>query len=663
MLDGDAIVIPLYRSGPAGVDGPSAYQIAVAGGFVGTQAQWLASLKGQDGGVTGNANGLTIIPTGGTEQALPDALAHAAQADAAAGTATSGLMTPSLTRLAILGGTIAASAGTPSPRTLPDWLGTLRLRDAVNVRDFSGFDPTGTSDSTAAFLSALATGRSVRFDGTPAISGVLRLLFDGQQLMSLDPQARLVTSAAAGNIIEIGNGTDYIINAGLVGGWRIWSTVVRNTGTYAVLAQKLARGIIDATPGSFEDQTSDGNRLHHGIGLDTCSCIDITRNVCGFQGTALACWAAGNSSAEINFWGIINGGSTATPAPFGRVGVHVGGGVGGLRLHQGGVQTCGVGVLISTDLAPGVSNREVFIHAGFSPDSNRNRNILVKTNSVLWLEAPNVYSGGAGTLPAGATLAAGEGVGLEIVAPQLNPSFSNLAGMAVTGCQSDGLVIGDGNVNLTGLRSRWNGRNPTLGGSGVRLKGTARQGVHAFGVITEQNGLKEDGTASAGGGYGWAIETGADNFILEGGAAVGNVSGPLLMPDQPAMTRQIKNILGLGTRYATYTPTVTANSGGTFGSVSATGQYLATDDGIDIYVEITIADPGSAVGGVGFTLPPGYPVGASWFFDGQSRNAGGYGLIGTAGAGQTQVVIFRYDVATPILAGAKLCITGHYRVA
>ena len=47
-------------TGPAGVNGASAYQVAVANGFSGTEAQWLASLTGPAGepgqvGATGPA--------------------------------------------------------------------------------------------------------------------------------------------------------------------------------------------------------------------------------------------------------------------------------------------------------------------------------------------------------------------------------------------------------------------------------------------------------------------------------------------------------------------------------------------------------------------------------------------------------------------------------
>ncbi len=40
---------PEGPQGPAGADGDSAYEVAVAGGFTGTEAEWLASLEGPQG--------------------------------------------------------------------------------------------------------------------------------------------------------------------------------------------------------------------------------------------------------------------------------------------------------------------------------------------------------------------------------------------------------------------------------------------------------------------------------------------------------------------------------------------------------------------------------------------------------------------------------------
>lgn len=63
---------PTGATGPAGADGDSAYEIAVANGFVGTESQWLASLVGPQGpagndGATGPAGPAGPgLPAGGT---------------------------------------------------------------------------------------------------------------------------------------------------------------------------------------------------------------------------------------------------------------------------------------------------------------------------------------------------------------------------------------------------------------------------------------------------------------------------------------------------------------------------------------------------------------------------------------------------------------------
>lgn len=57
------------NTGPIGADGLSAYQVAVANGFVGTLSQWLASLKGDKGdtGATGSTGAAGQgVPVGGT---------------------------------------------------------------------------------------------------------------------------------------------------------------------------------------------------------------------------------------------------------------------------------------------------------------------------------------------------------------------------------------------------------------------------------------------------------------------------------------------------------------------------------------------------------------------------------------------------------------------
>lgn len=48
----DASFRQIRVAGPAGPNGPSAYDVAVSQGFVGTEAEWLATLVGPPGEVT-----------------------------------------------------------------------------------------------------------------------------------------------------------------------------------------------------------------------------------------------------------------------------------------------------------------------------------------------------------------------------------------------------------------------------------------------------------------------------------------------------------------------------------------------------------------------------------------------------------------------------------
>ncbi|NUQ95855.1 MAG: hypothetical protein HOY79_04600 [Streptomyces sp.] len=88
---GDGTVV--YLAGPAGADGESAYQVAVDNGFVGTEAQWLASLvgpkgdPGSGGGAVDSVNGLTGVVVLDAADVGADASGAAAAAQTAATTA------------------------------------------------------------------------------------------------------------------------------------------------------------------------------------------------------------------------------------------------------------------------------------------------------------------------------------------------------------------------------------------------------------------------------------------------------------------------------------------------------------------------------------------------------------------------------------------------
>ncbi|MEV5915824.1 hypothetical protein AB0M00_43945 [Streptomyces chartreusis] len=89
----------VYLPGPAGADGEdgaSAYEVAVANGFVGSEAEWLASLvgppgeSGSGGGAVDSVNGLTgaVVLDAAAVDADPEGAAAAAQAAAISAAAT-----------------------------------------------------------------------------------------------------------------------------------------------------------------------------------------------------------------------------------------------------------------------------------------------------------------------------------------------------------------------------------------------------------------------------------------------------------------------------------------------------------------------------------------------------------------------------------------------
>jgi hypothetical protein len=91
---GDSTV--LYLAGPSGTDGASAYQVAVANGFVGTEAEWLASLVGPQGdpgtggGAVASVNSLTgvVVLDAAAVGADPAGAASAAQSAAVSSAAS-----------------------------------------------------------------------------------------------------------------------------------------------------------------------------------------------------------------------------------------------------------------------------------------------------------------------------------------------------------------------------------------------------------------------------------------------------------------------------------------------------------------------------------------------------------------------------------------------
>lgn len=408
-------------------------------------------------------------------------------------------------------------------------LGTI-LGFVTNPYFYGYVDGATPDQTTAAIQAALNSGRNVDLmEKVWFTSSPLAMTKNNQYLIARSEQAAIISTVATGDIIDIGDGTNPIINAGIIGNPRIWTTIPKADSTYAVKAVKLARGRIAARIGALEDQVRDGNLLAYGLALDTASLTQVSGGVAGYRGTGRSLWSAADGCAEIELSGIVNGGfANGTSTPWGGIGDHIGGGCGGVNLRDGGPQNNGIGLVISSELA-GIRNREVFLDKGYAPDSNTLRNTQIRANSIFHLNASGIYTGGAGGAPVGYQ-PPGDGqdgfgganplygVGVELLAPQLGGALFDYSGATIYGNQRDGFLHWGGDLILNGAKITQNGRAPA-GGSGYRAKPSATDGLIAVGADADRNGLTADLSNANASGASWRFEAGSDNWQVTGGSA------------------------------------------------------------------------------------------------------------------------------------------------
>lgn len=122
----------------------------------------------------------------------------------------------------------------------------------------------------------------------------------------------------------------------------------------------------------------------------------------------------------------------------------------------------------------------------------------------------------------------------------------------------------------------------------------------------------------------------------------------------------------LNMKYADYrdgTYAVTATpGGGAFGSVTATGYSRRVGDLTYVEIDVLITTTGTATGAVSVNLP--YNVGARAAIGGREYAVAGWTVMGLSNASGNQLVVSKYDGASPITAnGVHFTISGWYRAA
>ncbi len=223
--------------GTNGIDGLSAYELAVNQGFVGTETQWLASLKGADGtngtnGVDGLSAYQIAVNQGfvGTETQWITSLKGADGIDGAPG-ADSTVPGPN----GLSAYEIAVNQGFVGTET--QWLASLKGADGINGTN--GVDGINGTDATVVFASQATVDAGV--STTEVISPAT--LNNSSQLASKEP----VIAPGLANQVFV---TD---NTGTTKGWVDQSVVapVRSvngkTGTFNITALDVGLGNVDNT--------------------------------------------------------------------------------------------------------------------------------------------------------------------------------------------------------------------------------------------------------------------------------------------------------------------------------------------------------------------------------------------------------------------------------
>ena len=246
-------------AGPTGATGSSAYQAAVAGGFVGTEAQWMASLTGPQGptGATGpqgpaGATGATG-PAGATGPQGPTG-PTGAQGPAGVVAATAPVTYDAGTQTVGISAATISAAGSMSAADKSK-LDDIAAGAEVNVNaDWSASDGDAqilnkpTLGTAAAQNVGISAGNVVQLDGSAKLPAV-----DGSQLTGINTAGTNLSYTSSTRLLESSTGTD--VTLPLVSSASAGLTPATGTPTGKYLKDDGTWAAIpSATPGGSDTQ-------------------------------------------------------------------------------------------------------------------------------------------------------------------------------------------------------------------------------------------------------------------------------------------------------------------------------------------------------------------------------------------------------------------------
>lgn len=339
-----------------------------------------------------------------------------------------------------------------------------KLRETVDVTDFTGAVGDGSNDDLAAFLAAVATGKDVYVpEGDWRLSAAVTITVSGQQIRGAGGRCSIQTTSDTAHIFVVGNGTDTIQNVTLRD-FKMFSTVAKTAGAGIRFRKAKWCSVENVQVSSVSDYDASGTRMWDGVVFEGAFGCRVTGcDMWGFGQDAVRVYAAGALDAELT---ISNNCWIAYAA---RYGVYCGGGFGGLHLESTSISACWRNVCIDKVMTT-TANREIFITQA-SLDASSDVNLWIGEGGASFVECTGMWCASAGrTTGVGPSAANCEGVHVD----PLNDSLTlRWTGGRLYNNTGPGLTMNEGRLLLNDVLVTDNGSGAGSADHGVWIVSAA----------------------------------------------------------------------------------------------------------------------------------------------------------------------------------------------
>lgn len=359
-----------------------------------------------------------------------------------------------------------------------------------------------TYNATPGGAGVIGNGGNVFYpQGTHLVTGAVNIQRHNMTSWGCGRGTIIMTNSATADVFLMGDGVNTFAGNQFID-MRVESTVTKSAG-YAWNCQFQTNiKFYRCWAGTLDSYVANGSvaRLFNGVYFNkfTEAVWEGGEITCSNNGMVIQGNLAGTFGAELSV-----GGGLRMAYATGK-GIWIGGGAGGVHLGRIDISFCGYGVYIDDTLTPTTANREIFLDAGCTIDSNTNWGINMESNACsLFQMSAGAWCAGNGT--------GGAGRGGMRVAPTtgVTPEL-HIIGSKFYSNNYDNLQLSVGNLTLTGCVIRNAGGGLAGGGHGLLIAGPAVTPAQVIGNYFHNNG-------NATRGRDISITSGAqDNFLFEG---------------------------------------------------------------------------------------------------------------------------------------------------